>query len=290
VRQKEEEEEFLEEVEDARLCLQILRQGRDPNAVGSSGSDEKEEIPRSTRRGLRPTTIAGILFAVFVVSVILGALKVEWMVSRWKGFAFWSFLFFAFQVYEIVRERRWRIRENLSLLDLILEDYTLSTQGDRVILVRKRLRGLGFTVARIFPVGLVCLGFGSLLGFMTWFIYGTRPLDGSTAFIFPILAIMWLMWGKVCKGLLFSFPDLPFRRRILILSRDALSVKKGGASNLPERLEEIEAQPEVVLPDRPAPWDRNLLILQKLCENPQDRQTILEELRRRLEDNQIQQN
>ncbi|HNY29130.1 MAG TPA: hypothetical protein PKH31_17285, partial [Candidatus Sumerlaeota bacterium] len=279
-RQKE-EEAFLEEVEDARVCLQILRQGRDPNAVGSSGSDEKEEIPRSTRRGFKSTTIAGILFGVFVVSVILGALRVEWMVSRWKGFAFWSFLFFAFQVYEIVRERRGRMRENLSLLDLILEDYTLSAQADRVILVRKYLRGLVFTFSRMFPLGLFCLGFGSLLGFLTWFIFGTRPLDGITAGTFPILVVMWLMWGKVFKGLLASLSDLPFRRRILILSRDALSVKEGSVSKVPVCLEEIETQPEEVLPDRPAPWDRQILILQKLCEDPQDRQTILEELRRR---------
>jgi len=279
-RQKE-EEAFLEEVEDARVCLQILRQGRDPNAVGSSGSDEKEEIPRSTRRGFKSTTIAGILFGVFVVSVILGALRVEWMVSRWKGFAFWSFLFFAFQVYEIVRERRGRMRENLSLLDLILEDYTLSAQADRVILVRKYLRGLVFTFSRMFPLGLFCLGFGSLLGFLTWFIFGTRPLDGITAGTFPILVVMWLMWGKVFKGLLASLSDLPFRRRILILSRDALSVKEGSVSKVPVCLEEIETQPEEVLPDRPVPWDRQILILQKLCEDPQDRQTILEELRRR---------
>lgn len=277
-RQKE-EQEFLAEVEDARVCLRTLRRGGDPNAVGSSGSDEKEEIPRPTRRGFKPTTIAGILFAVFAVSVTLGALRVEWMVSRWKGFAFWSFLFFAFQMYEVVRERRGRMRENLSLLDLILEDYTLSTQADRVILVRKYLRGLGFTVVWMFPLGLFCLGFGSLLGFMTWLIFGT--LNAVTAGTFPILVLMWLMWGKVCKGLLFPTFDLPFRRRILILSRDALCVKKGDVSNLPVCLEEIEAQPEFVLPDRPAPWDRNLRILQKLCEDPQDRQTILEELRRR---------
>jgi hypothetical protein len=274
------EEVFLEEVEDARVSLQILREGRNPTGSGLSEPDNAEAPSRSSHRGLTEGQIAVIALLVFIATRVLAMLDVEWMASQRKGVAIFSFIAFFWALFSITN-RRWLQITEMPFLDRILVDYSFQIHRGKAILIQKRI-GDGWILFRSLPLmSLLGLGIPAFIALMVYIGCVKNPVV-----VFPFTVGLCLIFWKILSlGFLQSFLALyfflPSRRRILILSRDDLSVREGSISDVPERLEKIEAQPEGVLSDRPLSWDRNLLILQKLCENPADRQTILEELYRK---------